>query len=104
MTQRKMIDLNEILSYSIALFMIVLISGCIVNLFKYHFMFQLVGIAFFFTYSILQCFAFVQDNPNATIRDLYFLLLPHLTGISACLISMVAGFWIFPHIRKRVKA
>ena len=96
--------MNEILWYSIALFAIVLTSGCIVNLLKQHFVFQLIGIAFFFTYSLLECFFLIQKNPYVGIRELYYVLLPHLAGISACLISMAAGFWVFPPIRRRVKS
>ena len=95
--------MNEIIGYSIALFAIVLTAGCIVNLLKQHFIFQIIGIAFFFTYSIINCFILLEDKPAATIGDLYFVVLPQMTGISACLISMVIGFWIFPLIRRKIK-
>lgn len=94
----------EIAGYSMGLFVIVLTAGCIVNLLKQHYIFQIIGIAFFFTLSIINCFLLLQDKPGATIWDLYFVILPHMTGISACLISMAAGFWIFPQIRRKIKS
>jgi fluoride ion exporter CrcB/FEX len=89
--------------YLIAVFIIVLISGCAVNLLKRHFVIQLAGIAFLFTYSIFKSFFIVESNRYINIKEVYFLFLPSLTGIAACLVSMVLGFWVFPHIRKRIK-
>lgn len=91
------------ISYSIAVFVVVLITGCILNLLEQHYVFQLLGIAFFFTYSIFRSFSIFQNNFNVSPREVYIALLPMLVGISACLISMVLGFWIFPHIRKKAR-
>ncbi len=89
--------------YLYAVFIVVLVSGCIVNLLKRHFVIQLAGIAFLFTYSIFKSIFIVHNNTNISAKDIYFSLLPSLTGIAACLVSMVLGFWIFPYIRKRIK-
>jgi hypothetical protein len=97
-------DVGAYISYSAAVFVIVLLTGCIVNLLKYHFIFQLAGIAFFFTYSIFRLTDWLKTNTNISLRDMYFNILPTLSGISACLISMVLGFWMFPYIRKKFKS
>jgi len=91
------------LSYSIAVFFIILIAGCAVNLLIQHYIFQLLGIAFFFTYIIVNSAIFVENTPAVTFRDLFYRSLPSLFGISACLISMTLGFWVFPAIRNRVR-
>jgi len=99
-----MYDTGMYLSYSIGVFMVVFLSGCIVNLLKEHFIYQLAGIAFFFTYSIIRLTGVLHDSsPDMTYKDIYFLILPAFAGISACLISMVAGFWLFPPIRRRFR-
>lgn len=90
--------------YLIAVFIVVLISGCAVNLFRRHFVIQLAGIAFLFTYSIFKSFLVVKNTQYINIKEVYFSFLPSLTGIAACLVSMVLGFWVFPHIRKRIKS
>ncbi|HEY5583658.1 MAG TPA: hypothetical protein VIK78_04100 [Ruminiclostridium sp.] len=90
-------------SYSIAVFFIILISGCAVNLLKQHFIFQLLGIAFFFTFIVINSAIFLENAPEVTFQDLFYRSLPSLFGISACLISMTLGFWIFPAIRDKVK-
>lgn len=91
------------ISYSTWVFIIVLISGCAINLLKQHYIFQLAGISFFFTYIILRTAHMLTITPDISFAELYFASYPMLMGISACLISMVIGFWIFPHIRKRFK-
>jgi hypothetical protein len=91
------------LPYSIVVFAVVFVTGCILNLLKNHFIFQLTGIAFLFTYSIVKLSSTLQSNPDASIKELYFMSLPVFTGISACLISMVLGFWVFPRVRRRFR-
>lgn len=98
-----MLDIKLYVSYSVMVFIIVLISGCILNLLKYHFVFQLFGIAFFFTFSIFKSIVEILQKDDVTITNIYIISLPMLTGISACLISMVLGFWIFPPIRRKFK-
>lgn len=90
-------------SYSIAVFFIILISGCTVNLLRQHFVFQLLGIAFFFTFIIINSAMFLERNSEATFQELFYRSLPSLFGISACLISMTLGFWLFPKIRYRFR-
>ncbi len=90
--------------YAIAVFIIILISGCAVNLLKNHFIIQLTVIAFFFTYAIFKSILVFQDTVELKFGELYALFLPMFMGISACLVSMVLGFWIFPHIRRKFKA
>lgn len=91
------------ISYSIAVFFIILIAGCAVNLLKQHYIFQLLGIAFFFTYIIINSVVFMAGTYDATFNNLFYRSLPSLFGISACLISMTLGFWIFPSIRTRFR-
>jgi len=90
-------------SYSIAVFFIILVAGCSVNLLKQHYIFQLLGIAFFFTYIVINSTIFLESTLNVTFRDLFYRSLPSLFGISACLISLTLGFWIFPIIRNKFK-
>lgn len=90
-------------SYSIAVFVIVLIAGCAVNLLKEHYIFQLLGIAFFFTYIIINSAISIESSVDVSFRDLFYSSLPLLFGISSCLISMTLGFWLFPAIRDKIK-
>ena len=90
-------------SYSIAVFFIILIAGCAVNLLVQHYIFQLLGIAFFFTYIVVNSAIFLENNYDVTFIDLFYRSLPSLFGISACLISMTLGFWIFPSIRSKMR-
>ncbi|MCX7711865.1 MAG: hypothetical protein N2484_18635 [Clostridia bacterium] len=98
-----MAEINLSVSYSLAVFLVVLISGCIVNLLKQHFIFQLTGVAFFFVFGMIKTFQLLNDHAEVTIKELYFTILPLMSGLSACLISMIAGFWLFPSIRKMFK-
>ncbi len=90
-------------SYSIAVFFIILIAGCAVNLLAQHYIFQLLGIAFFFTYIVINSALYVENTFDVTFIDLFYRSLPSLFGISACLISMTLGFWLFPSIRKKFR-
>lgn len=90
-------------SYSIAVFFIILIAACAVNLLKQHYVFQLLGIAFFFTFIVVNSATFLESTAEVTFRDLFYRSLPSLFGISACLISMTLGFWIFPSLREKFK-
>lgn len=91
------------LSYSIAVFFIILIAGCAVNLLVQHYIFQLLGIAFFFTYIIINSTVYVENTTGTTVTALFYRSLPSLFGISACLISMTLGFWIFPSVRNKIR-
>ncbi len=97
-----MTNINIYINYSISVFVIVLLSGCILNLLKQHFIFQLSGIAFLFTFFIYKCFKITYLNPSIQLNEVYISVLPILIAISACLISMVFGFWFFPPIRKKI--
>lgn len=98
-----MYNTNLTASYSLAVFLVVLISGCVLNLLKRHFIYQLTGIAFFFTYSIFMLMNVFKSRYDISPSEVYFSILPSLMGVSACLISMVLGFWLFPPIRKRFR-
>lgn len=95
--------MSSAFSYSIAVFFIIFVAGCSVNLLKQHYVFQLLGIAFFFTYIVINSAIFLESTPSATFQDLFYRSLPSLFGISACLISLTLGVWIFPSIRKKFK-
>jgi hypothetical protein len=89
--------------YSIGVFSIVFISGCIVNLLERHYIFQLAGIAFFFMFIISKAFFVLLDNPELSFKEFFIMSFPMLLGISACMISMVLGFWMFPDLRRKFK-
>lgn len=95
--------MNNIWYYSIGVFTVVLIAGCALNLYRRHFIFQLAGIAFLFTFVIFRFADSVQNNYEITARFFYMETFPALMGISACLISMVLGFWLFPLIRSKIQ-
>ena len=90
-------------SYSIAVFMIIFVAGCSVNLLKQHYIFQLIGIAFFFTYIVVNSAILVDNTVNITFYQLFYKSLPSLFGMSACLICLALGVWIFPEIRSKFK-
>lgn len=90
-------------SYSIAVFIIIFIAGFAVNLLKQHYIFQLLGIAFFFTYIIINSAVYMERTSETTFKTLFFRLMPSLFGISACLITMTLGFWLYPVLRKKIK-
>jgi hypothetical protein len=90
-------------SYSIAVFFIILIAGCAVNLLRQHYIFQLLGIAFFFTYILINSAVYIDRGSPISFNDLFYRSLPSMFGISACLISLTLGFWIFPVIRGKFK-
>lgn len=98
-----MYQLNECISYSIAVFIVVLVSGLIINLLEKHYIFQILGSTFFFMYTILKPIPIIKNNINIDFKDIYLASLPMLMGILACLISMLAGFLIFPSIRNKFK-
>lgn len=99
-----MLETDISVSYSIACFIVIFLSGCIVNLLKQHFIFQLTGIAFFFTAGLFKTYNLFTAHPDTGLKELYFNLLPLLAGLSACLISMIIGFLVFPSIRKMFKS
>ncbi|PYG86970.1 hypothetical protein LY28_02592 [Ruminiclostridium sufflavum DSM 19573] len=90
-------------SYSIAVFLIIFVAGCSVNLLRQHYIFQLIGIAFFFTYIVVNSALFVERTINVTFRQLFYRSLPSLFGMSACLICLTLGVWVFPAIRSKFK-
>jgi hypothetical protein len=79
---------------------VVLISASILNLLKQHFIFQVTGIAFLFMFMIIKASMLLKSNSNILFADLYYSILPILSGIGACLVAMALGFWIFPPIRR----
>jgi len=89
-------------SYSIAVFIIVLLGASVLNLLKQHYIFQITGIAFLFMVGIIRMTSIIQNGSVASLSQLYFTLLPILSGIGACLVSMSLGFWIFPIIRRKI--
>ncbi len=91
------------ISYSIAVFFLVLISASVLNLLKEHFIFQLTGIAFLFMFIIVKISILFKADSNILLVDLYYTILPVLSAIGACLVAMSLGFWIFPPIRKNLK-
>lgn len=95
--------MSPALSYSIAVFFIILVAGCAVNLLKQHYIFQMLGIAFFFTYIIVNSAIYIERVSDAGFTILFYRSLPCLFGISACLISMTLGFWIFPVFRDKFR-
>lgn len=85
--------------YSVAVFIIVLLSACILNLLENHHVFQLTGIAFFFVFFILRSQQLFRANPSLAPAVWFYASLPLFSGICACLCSMVLGFLLFPWIR-----
>ena len=90
-------------SYSIAVFIIVFIAGFAVNLLRQHYIFQLLGIAFFFTYIIINTAVYMESSSEITFQNLFYRSMPSLFGISACLITMTLGFWLYPVLRKKIR-
>lgn len=80
--------------------MVVLISASVLNLLKQHFIFQVTGIAFLFMFTIVKVSMLFKSDSNIKLADLYYTILPILSGIGACLVAMALGFWIFPPIRR----
>lgn len=91
---------NLSINYSISVFFVVLISASVLNLLKQHFIFQITGIAFLFMFMIIKISKELQSNSDILFVDLYYSILPILSGIGACLVSMALGFWIFPPVRR----
>ncbi|GAE87472.1 hypothetical protein [Acetivibrio straminisolvens] len=91
------------ISYSIAVFIVVLLAASILNLLKEHYIFQITGIAFLFMIGIIRMTSTILSNSVVSLSQLYFSLLPILSGIGACLFSMSLGFWVFPIIRRKFK-
>lgn len=90
-------------SYSIAVFIIVFIAGFAVNLLRQHYIFQLLGIAFFFTYIIINTAVYMESSSKIIFQNLFYRSMPSLFGISACLITMTLGFWLYPVLRKKIR-
>jgi len=78
------------------------VSFCL-NLLKEHYIFQITGIAFLFIIGVIRMTLAVLDDTVVSLSQLYFTLLPILSAIAACLVSMSLGFWIFPIIRNKFK-
>lgn len=94
----------NIVGYSISVFIIVLISGCILNILEKHYIFQLAGIAFCITFIFFKCLSIINNDFEVQLNTLLINTVPLLGGLSACLISMFLGFWVFPPIRKKFKS
>jgi len=73
-----------------------LLSASVLNLLKEHYIFQITGIAFLFIIGVIRMTLAVLDDTVVSLSQLYFTLLPILSAIAACLVSMSLGFWIFP--------
>ena len=95
--------MDTILGHSVLVFIIVLISGLIVNLLKRHFIIQLAGISFLLFFYLVKAFSIVQNVNDIVINELYLVSFPVIAGITACLVSMVLGFWLFPSVRRKFK-
>ncbi len=91
------------ITYSIAFFIVVLFSACVLNLFEQHYVFQITGIAFLFMIAVVRITIIVGSDVEVSFSNIYSEILPALFSISACLISMSLGFWIFPYVRKKIK-
>jgi len=92
-----------IIHYSMGVFIVVFISGCIVNLLRQHYIFQYAGITFFFICTIVKLVKLIKEFPDVMAARMFMESLPLLSGASACLASMVLGFWLFPPIRRKFK-
>lgn len=92
----------DVTTYSLVAFIIVLIAGCAINLLKRHYILQIIGIAYAVVLSVIKTALFVKRAPFASFREVYLLILPDISMGLACLVSMALGFWIFPHIRRRM--
>ncbi len=90
-------------SYSIAVFIILFIAGFAVNLLKRHYVFQLLGIAFLFTYIIINSAIYIENTSETSFQTIFLRSMPSLFGISACLITMTLGFWMYPFLRKKIR-
>lgn len=88
------------MTYILLIFLIALISCCIVNLLRQHYIIQLAGISFLITYLVLRLYSLSRNY--VTLNDFLNCTIPAMTGIAACLTGMVLGFWIFPPIRKKL--
>lgn len=95
------IDLS--ISYSIAFFLIALISTSVLNLFKQHYIFQITGIAFLFVSVLVKTLFIIRADSNVLFSKIYLDMLPILSSIGACIVSMALGFWVFPPIRRKFK-
>ncbi len=95
--------MTSLITYSIIVFIFIFISGCILNLLRQHYIFQLAGIAFLFLYEFIRMVNEISSGSNLSALEIYSSLLPFMAGISACFMSMLLGFWIFPAIRRKFK-
>ncbi len=89
-------------NYIIAMFFIVFIAACALNLLKQHYIYQLVGIAFFFVFFTFRLLSSLKKG-IISLEYIISLSLVALSGISACLAAMALGFWIFPLVRNRFR-
>jgi hypothetical protein len=96
-----MSSVESCITYSVSVFIIILITGCILNLLKKHFIMQLAGITFFFVYFFSKCIFILNKYNSMDNIQFYQTFLIAIAGITACLASMVLGFWLFPRIRKK---
>jgi len=94
----------NIVWYSISVFIVVLISGCILNLLEQHYIYQLAGIAFFVAFIFFKLLSIINSSYEIQLIDLLTNVVPMLGGLSACLISMFLGFWVFQPIRDKFRS
>ncbi len=90
-------------AYSAGVFLIILVSGCVINLLERHFIVQLAGLAFLFFCIFIKICSFINTKSDFSLAKLYPLYLPFISGILACLISMFLGFKVFPAVRSKFK-
>lgn len=96
-----MSSIESCLSYSVSVFIVVLVTSCIVNLLDKHYILQLTGIAFFSVYFFFESVSLMKEFNGLDNLQFYQALLSTAAGISACLVSMLMGFLVFPRIRNR---
>jgi len=98
--ERKM---DSIISYSFDVFIVIFIAGCAINLLEKHYIVQLCGIAFLIMITAVKALALIASYPELSRIQALSLFLPMTAGISACLASMLLGFWLFSPLRKKFR-
>ena len=68
------------ISYSIAVFTVVLLAASVLNLLKQHYIFQITGIAFLFLTAIIKTTSMIKSGEVVSLSQLYFMLLPILSA------------------------
>lgn len=95
--------MDNIISYSFYVFIIIFIAGCAINLLEKHYIVQLSGVAFFILITAVKACGLVITYSKLSQIQIYSLFIPAAAGISSCLISMLLGFWLFSPLRRKFK-